>query len=82
MLAAGAVLLSPLDAQADFTPMLASESVNATIEAVSGLSIVLAEQNNEIERNSRHEVSTLFPVAPHPSVQNSMLIFMLQPQKF
>lgn len=62
-LAAGAVLLSPLEAQADFSPMLASESVNATIEAVSGLSIVLAEQNSEIERNSRHEVSTLFPVA-------------------
>ena len=66
MLAAGALLMSPLEAQADFSPMIASESVNATIEAVSGLSIVLAEQNSEVERNTRHEASTSFPVAIRP----------------
>lgn len=61
VLAAGALLLSPAQALADFSPSLATESVNATIEAVSGLSTVLAEQNGEVQRNSRrHEVSLLF----------------------
>ncbi len=60
VLAAGALLLSPMQARADFSSMLASESVNATIEAVSGLSTVLAEQNDEVERSGRrHEVSIL-----------------------
>ncbi|BDA42878.1 probable peptidyl-prolyl cis-trans isomerase [Coccomyxa sp. Obi] len=54
VLAAGALLLSPAQAFADFSPSLATESFNATVEAVSGLSTVLTEQNGEVERNSRH----------------------------